>query len=154
GSDVPSDPSVQPLAASIHRGTGDEDVTFISQGGGGSYLLQVSNYNDATSTTPYLLYVREQSPPGGLTCAARTFPHAGEGSYVADSLTPGATGPSALYLVSTKRLADMYGASAATNIMNDLASVAQQSNGRVVQVDASAQARAAFTAWDASPCDI
>src|SRR5262249_29393129 len=33
-------------------------------------------------------------------------------------------------------------------------SVAQQSNGRVVQVDASAQARAAFTAWDASPCDI
>jgi hypothetical protein len=173
-SDIPHPIAATPAAVSDNRGTADESVSLFSDGTGydaacfngtGSctghtYLVQLSNYNNATSNSPYLLYARETAPAGGTTCSARLFPHSGDSGpngnpYGASSAPP--SGTQTLYLVSQKRLADEYGLTAEGQVMTKLTNLANATRGFVWQVDNPLifpTASSAFQRWDTAPCDV
>ena len=140
---------------SDQRGDSDESVASLSFGDSGYYTLEVAGYNGASSNDPYVLRVKVTPPPPVPACAARTFPFAGQG--VAGTL-PGALAPdvNTLFLVDRQRLGDLYGATAASNVVSSLATLAGRSDlgvvGAVIPVEGDATVAAKFAAWDANPC--
>ena len=144
-----------PIAAqSIFRGNDPEDVSAISLGGGGYYVLQVSGYNDASSQRPYTLRVTSLAPRAIGPCAPRSFPHATEGTAGAQAAIP--ANVNTLFLVNKLRLGRTYGAGPADDVLASLATVAGQSTlgvaGAVVPVEAYGDNAARYDAWDANPC--
>jgi uncharacterized protein YjbI with pentapeptide repeats len=127
--------------------------------GAGTYVIQVSGYNDAYSSSPYLLQANvlgggaSPSCPGGLSYAsALASAPAATGSVSIPA------GTNTLFLVSTQRLTAAFSSSATSTIMNDLGSVASDSSagvvGAVVPVDSYASVQAAYATWDADPCSV
>jgi hypothetical protein len=152
--DVPID-AARPLAgASARRGTATESVKLVSRGQGGSYSLQVSGYNGASSGAPYLLRVRQTLPPGAGTCAPRSYAFAGQG--VSTAPTPVPVNVKTLFLVNTKRLGDTFGTAEAATVVSRLSSMLSRPDvvGAIVPVDANPVVAAAYSAWDAAPCDV
>ncbi len=143
-----------PIAGqSIFRGTDPEDVSAISLGGGGYYVLQVSGYNDASSPRPYTLRVTTAAPHDLGPCAPRSFPHAA-GAPGTPAVIP--ANVNTLFLVNTLRLGRTYGAGLASDVLASLAAVAGQNAlgvaGAVVSVEAYGDNAARYAAWDANPC--
>ncbi len=149
--DVPRYQGRDPVAASAQRGTNTEEIQLVSRGEGGNYTLQVSAFNGATNPNPYLIFVRQQTPPGAGVCPARATPGA-----VANSL-PGSlpAGTRTLFLVNQARLiaADP---TMAGQVMTDLTTVSANTKvkGVVVPVDGSAAVSSAYANWDANGCNI
>ncbi|MST32984.1 hypothetical protein GHK86_09670 [Acidimicrobiaceae bacterium USS-CC1] len=126
----------------------------------GTYVVQVSGYNGASSTQPYLLQAnvigggQPPSCPGGFTYA----------SHLPTTLTAtgGAptvpSGTNTLFLVDPQRLAAAYGSSAAATVMADVNQVATDSaagvHGAVVPVDAYSSVQGAYQQWDTNPCSV
>ncbi|HWN22364.1 MAG TPA: PxKF domain-containing protein, partial [Gaiellaceae bacterium] len=145
-----------PIAGqSIFRGTDPEDVSAISPGGGGYYVLQVSGYNDASSPRPYTLRVTTAPPPNIGPCAPRSFSHPTEGSAGIPAVIP--ANVNTLFLVNKLRLGRTYGAGPANDVLASLATVAGQNAlgvaGAVVPVEAYGDNAARYAAWDANPCE-
>ena len=144
-----------PIAGqSIFRGTDPEDVSAISLGGGGYYVLQVSGYNDASSPRPYTLRVTSLAPRAIGPCAPRSFPHPTEGTAGTQAVIP--ANVNTLFLVNRLRLGRTYGTGPANDVLDSLATVAGQNAlgvaGAVVPVEAYGDNAARYDAWDANPC--
>jgi choice-of-anchor C domain-containing protein len=131
---------------------------------GGTYIVQVSGYNGAFSTQPYLLQANllggatQPSCPGGI-------------SYL-DALGAAASPPVAipngvntLFLVDTQRLTAAFGASSEAAIMSNLEAVASGTgsggqpgetgvNGAIIPVDAYSSVQNAYSQWNANPCSV
>jgi len=124
----------------------------------GTYIVQVSGYNGAFSSQPYLL---QANILGGATA-----PSCPAGISYLNSLAPSsASGPvdipsgaNTLFLVDTQRLTAAYGTAAEGQIMSDLEKVAADSsagvNGAIVPVDAYASVQSAYAAWNANSCSV
>ena len=125
----------------------------------GTYIVQVSGYNGAFSSQPYLL---QANILGGST-----NPSCSGGITYLKSLpsTSPATGPvsvpngaNTLFLVDTQRLTAAYGAAAEGQVMSDLEAVAADSsagvNGAIIPVDAYASVESAYAAWNANSCSV
>jgi Tol biopolymer transport system component len=140
-------------ATSDNRGNADEEVSLLSQGETGEYIVQVSDY-EGDSRIPYMLEVEVEGPPNLGPCQARTFPFAGQG--VAGTMPSIPPNVNTLILVNRKRLGDTYGAAAATSVMNSLAQLAGRADlgivGAVLPVESNAAVASAYTAWDGNPC--
>ncbi|HXY42681.1 MAG TPA: Ig-like domain repeat protein, partial [Acidimicrobiales bacterium] len=123
----------------------------------GTYIVQVSGYNGAYSSQPYLLRANllggatAPSCPGGI-------------SYL-NALAAAASGPvtipsgvNTLFLVDTQRLSAAFGTSAESTIMADLEQVASDSgagvNGAVIPVDAYSGVQNAYSIWNQNPCSV
>jgi len=148
--DVP-DPGIPAVQVSSNRGTDDEDVGMVSPGGSGFAYVAVFGYNGASSPQPYTLRVTTRAPQT-LTCPARNFPAAGQGT--AGSLPTLAANVNTLFLVNEQRIGDTYGAAAETGLVAKLGELAGRADlgisGAVVPVESIAS----YTAWDANPCDV
>ncbi len=151
--------SIQLSSISANRGTTDESVAALAtDADAGFYTIQVAGYNGAFGADPYVMRVKVTPAPAEPVCAGRSFAYAGEG--VAGTLP--ASLPSevnTLFLVSSKRLGNTYGAAAAANVMTALNTLAGRSdlgvNGAVMSVDGVGSSTAvadAYAAWDANPC--
>ena len=140
---------------SDQRGTSDESVAALSLDSAGFYTLEVAGYNGAASDDPYVLRVKVSPPPPIPTCAPRTFAFPGQGvSGVLPGNLPATT--NTLFIVNKERLGDLYGPSAADDVMSSLSALAVRADlgvrGAVLPVDGSAAVSTAFSAWDANPC--
>jgi hypothetical protein len=145
-----------PLSSiSANRDTNDERVQAISGGESGFYTIQVSGYNGASSPDPYVLRVKVTPPPDIPDCPQREFPFDGQGTPSTIPAIPDDV--NTLFIVNQKRLREMYGAPAATNVMAALNTLAGRTDlgvtGAVIPVDAYPEVLAAYAAWDqVNPC--
>jgi WD40-like Beta Propeller Repeat/Peptidase family C25 len=140
-------------ATSDNRGSADEEVTLLSQGETGNYLVQVSDY-EGDSALPYMLEVEVSGAPDLGQCNPRSFPNAGQGAAGAIPALP--ANVNTLILVNQKRLGDTYGATAMNDVMAKLNQLARRADlgivGAVVPVEGDPGVAAAYGAWDANPC--
>ena len=138
--------------SSINRGTTDESVTMVVRSSDETkgFDVQVSGFNGASSPEPYALRVQETPGPQELSCPAvnLTLPAPGQAPG-----TPSAS-TQTLILVNQQRMAALYGANDTATMMSGLATLAARPDvqGLVVPVDSDASVRAAYAAWDQSPC--
>jgi hypothetical protein len=128
----------------------------------GTYIVQVSGYNGAFSSQPYLL---RANLLGGAT--APTCPGIGSNNPAVpylNSMQNPATGPvnipsgvNTLFLVDTQRLTAAFPSGEPT-IMSDLEEVASDSaagvSGAIIPVDAYPTVQAAYTLWNENPCSV
>lgn len=148
------DVRLQPLplvGVSASRNTDPEDVTVLSDGGGGSYTIQITSYNGDTSPEPYMLRATTEAPRAAASVPARSV--TGTAGAPIGALPAGLN---TLFVVDRQRLEGLYGASAASSVLGTLASnLASFRNlgfpSAVLSVDAYASVRSAYGAWDADP---
>ncbi|MGC9961907.1 MAG: Ig-like domain repeat protein, partial [Acidimicrobiales bacterium] len=138
----------------------------------GEYMVQISGYNGAFSTQPYLLQANLLGGGTTPTCPGIAYPNTladpstGPPATLAipsgaATVTPaGATNVSGtlntLFLVDTQRLTAAFGATAETNIMNDIQADATTTGvvGAIVPVDAWASVQSAYSIWNPDPCSV
>jgi Tol biopolymer transport system component len=146
------------VGVSASRGTDPEDIVFISQGGTGFYTIQVTGYNGATSSDPYMLRVQTQPPRQTSNVPARTIT-----GTAGPALPALPTGLNTVFVVNRTQLEGVYGATEASNVMSALAndsslftslgypnvtlSVDNPTN------DSNGAVAAAYTNWNAHPGD-
>jgi uncharacterized repeat protein (TIGR01451 family) len=144
---------IQPLRLrniSANRGASDEGVEAVSQSEGDTYTIQVSGYNSATSTDPYVLRLEVNDPPAAPECAPRTFPFP-DGTAGQSSAIPADVGTVILY--NQRRTARTHGDAAAAAVRAEIDEFAALVNGHVLAVDADQTASSLYQTWDADPCD-
>ena len=145
------------LGVSANRGDAGESLAYTVPDGvsSGPTTIVVSGYNGSSdATNPYALLVSVDPPANPPSCAAPSFPSQGQGT-AGDSVAAGSlAGKETVILTDKKRLGDLYGAAAATNVMTKLQTLAARGdvNGVVVSVEADAAVQTAYNAWDASSC--
>ncbi|MGH9137524.1 MAG: hypothetical protein ACRD0G_10815 [Acidimicrobiales bacterium] len=140
---------------SIRRGTGTEAVSVpvTPSDQGGTFVIQVSGFNGASSPNPYILRTTVLPGREPLPCAARTFVGGGTPGALPTAI-PGDT--RALFLVNAGRMGDLYGASDTAGMLSMLEAVAARDDvrGVMVPVEGDAAVAAAYAAWDADPCSV
>jgi len=156
-SDVPLNPpsGYSVFAESANRGTDDENIQTPPLAAG-TYYVQVSGYNGADSTQPYvlrgaLLPSVQNTCPGGIS-----FPNAMPAPAPAPANYP--AGVNTLFLVDTQRLTAAYGAAAEGQVMSAVNAVATDGadgvNGAVVPVDSDPATQGAFATFNNDPCNV
>ena len=144
-------------ATSANRGTAPEHLELISYGEPGDYIIRIDPYEDAESTHPYAIRITQQDPPLLPDCPTqRTFPFPTAGTPgTAPAIPPGTT-LNTLFLVNRERLGKTYGATAATNVMNSLATLASRADigvtSAILPVESSPSVALAYAAWDGNQC--
>jgi alpha-tubulin suppressor-like RCC1 family protein len=147
----------RPIAAiSATRGTDVEQLSAVARAGNDvRHVLAVHGYIGQKGT--FTVRLRLTDAPGLADCTATPVtagsPPAqafyGSSGYVA--------GDNTLVLVNASRLAGRFGSTDTTAALNALRSYvtsgASGVHGQVLQVDSDPTVRAAYAAWDASPCD-
>jgi choice-of-anchor C domain-containing protein len=130
----------------------------------GTYIVQVSGYNGAFSSEPYLLQANllggatQPSCPGGIS-----YPNALGTAANPPVVVP--SGVNTLFLLDTQRLTAAFGASAEATIMSNLEAVASGTgsggqpgetdvNGAIIPVDAYSSVQNAYSQWNANPCSV
>ena len=120
----------------------------------GTYIVQVSGYNGATSSQPYLLRAALIGGGPALSCPPLNFPY--PQPLPPSSLPTVAPGVNTLFLVDTQRFSAAFGANAEAAVMGDIDTVANDSaagvNGAVVPVDAYTNVQEAYATWGGDPC--
>jgi hypothetical protein len=151
-SDVPRNgsPGQVVVGTSDARGTAPEEVDLVSTGQSGSYTIQVTGYNGASSDLPYLLRVEQVAPPALPACPARSF----VGGGTAGTMPSVPANANTLFLVNAKQLGDLYGATAESNVLQALGSLTNQFGvvGAVIPVETNPAVAAAYASWNANPC--
>jgi len=138
------------------RGTDPEFLTttgVAGNGGGTTYVAQVSGANGAHGNEPYVLTVRTSDPIQLPPAPAVTLPSV---SPSGASMPAVSATTDTLVLFDYQRTAQFYGAQQADAIrstLNDLGSSTVGANTVVVPLDSSSNVRNAFAAWDADPAN-
>ena len=161
--DVVLAPGLPVYGVSTLRGTQDDDVAVISDGGqpGDVYTVQVSGFNGASSDQPYMLRAETIPPPAAPACVPRSFTGTGT---VAPALVTTAAGQAAadvntLFIVDDQQFGNAYGAAGASVVtkLNAAATLTGFANAgfpsAVVHVDANTNVSSAYAAWNACPAD-
>jgi Tol biopolymer transport system component len=149
--DVPV--QVSPLhRVSANRGTADEAVELTTGLAdiGEEYVIQVSSYNGATSTKPYVLRVRMTDAPPPPVCDT------GVPSYTAagQPLNVSGADPDTLFVINEARMRAVHDGQAVTDMMTALGGLLQdpavELDGAVLDVGAHSKVNLAYAAWDAA----
>ena len=135
---------------------------------GGTYIVQVSGYNGAFSTQPYLLQANllggatEPSCPGtGAVQPAISYLNSLGAAATSPAMPP--SGVNTLFLVDTQRLTAAFGAPSEASIMSDLESVASGTGsgsgetgvkGAIIPVDSYSSVQNAYSLWNSNPCSV
>ncbi len=137
------------VGVSASRGTDPEDITVLSDGSGGSYTVQVTSYNGATSADPYMLRVTSEAPRVDVTTPSRSV------SGTAANTVVGAlpTGFNTLFLVNRQRLESGAASVLAAITANQASFSSLGFPNTVLFVDAYPAVQAAYANWDADPGD-
>ncbi|MDP9100640.1 MAG: hypothetical protein M3N21_00595 [Actinomycetota bacterium] len=161
----------RPVAAvSATRGTDTEQVSTIARSAPscGSdcnlntrHVLQISGYNGAHGSEPFVVRIRVTGPVQLPDCAPRTFPNPAPAAAATPLLnSSGFQGTeNTIVLANNQRLTQQYGAAAAAQVMTAAGQLvaglggATAPAGQVIQLDNSAAVNAAYAAWDSNPCD-
>jgi hypothetical protein len=156
--DVPLLANLPLLTYSTNRGTAPESLTITGQSGVvGDIVIQVSGFNGATSTQPYVLRAETIAGPSPLPCRSQQFPFAGQGA-TADPLpsAPLDSTTETLILVNEKRMGDLYGSASTSVMLSKLHNFAAQPNvhGVIVPVEAKPAVAAAYNTWDSNSCSV
>jgi Tol biopolymer transport system component len=146
------------LGVATLRGTEDDAVTVVSDGRPGTYVVQVTGFNGATSAEPYMLRAEQRAPVAVPSCTARPFANAGTNST---SLTRG-TVPAAVdtvFVVNKAQWERVHGAaavaSALTSLDGQMAGMAADGHpSAILQVDADPDVQAAVASWNACPTEL
>jgi len=138
------------VGVSASRGTDPEDIVVISQGTG-TYTVQITGYNGATSAKPYMLRVATAPPRSTASVPPTTVT-----GTVGPALPNLPSGLNTVFLVNRQRLQSFYSDARATNVMNALSSdsAAFASLGFpnvVLSVDRFTTVQNAYAAWNATP---
>ena len=122
----------------------------------GTYVVQVSGYNGATSPQPYLLRAALAGGGPSPSCPPLDFPH--PEPPPSSSLPAMGASVNTLFLVDTQRLSAAFGAAAKAAVMSDVEAVAGDTaagvDGAAVPVDAYSVVRDVYATWDADPCSV
>src|SRR3954447_8037126 len=147
--DVPLLTTRPVMGESAHHGTDDEEVDLQSTGGTGSFTIQVTGYNGASSNQPYLVRVVEDTPQ---TTSCPTLGLSSQ-STLAGGLPPGDGTKKSLFLVNTQQLAAEFPGTSA-DVMTALNTFEARGDvaGLVVPVDADPVTVTAYNTWNADPC--
>ena len=157
-------PAGDQLEAISNNPAGQNQYIQTTPLAGGTYIVQVSGYNGAFSSQPYLLQANllggatEPSCPSGISYLGA----------LGSAATPPVAIPSkvnTLFLVDTQRLKAEFGASSEATIMSDLGAVASGTgsggqpgetgvNGAIIPVDAYASVENAYSVWNSNPCSV
>ena len=138
----------------------------------GTYIVQVSGYNGAFSSQPYLLRANvlggETAPscPGGISYP-NPLPDASNGvaTLPADLDTTVPSKVNTLFLVNTQRMEAAFGSDfddqgdpGQETIVTDLNAIASDSSagvyGAVIPVDSYSAVQEAYAAWNLNPCSV
>ncbi len=146
------------LGVSTLRGTEDDAVTVVSDGTPGTYVIQVTGFNGASSAEPYMLRPEETAPVALPNCDARSFPNAGTNST---SLTRG-TVPAVVdtvFVVNKAQWERVHGADAVGPALTSLdglmpALAADGHPSAILQVDADPEVQAAVARWNSCPTEL
>ncbi len=152
--DTPPNESLALSDASTNRGTENEKLTVVqSDSDVTEYTIEVSGYNGASSTRPYVLRVAYDAETPVGVCTPRPY-----GAIAAGGTVSIPAGVDTIFLVNRDRMQAIHGDLSAVDAA--LASVAGFTgtngvtvNGAVVDIADIAGVPAAFAAWDANPCD-
>jgi hypothetical protein len=142
---------------SINRGEADESVTVVSKPADvdrGTFLVQVSGFDEAFADEPYVLRARIVPGPAPAPCMTRTFPYPTAPRGTWPTTMPDT--PDTLFLVNQQRLGALYGPAEAAAAVEKLQDVATEVGGVVLPVE-SAPGRtvdATYDAWDLDPCSV
>ena len=144
---------------SANRGDVNEAAQIITAGEGGVATIGVSGYNGASSPNQYVLRVKVTPPPPiPATCPARPLVVSAANQGTLPASLPATT--KSLFIVDKQRLMAMYGTtadgvSAVNSMLTALGTLAARPEvgGSILYVDGNPAVRAAYAAWDASPCD-
>jgi uncharacterized protein YjbI with pentapeptide repeats len=115
---------VEIVGVSTQRGTENDAVTVVSQGRRERYVVQVSGFNGASSSDPYMLRVSAQ-PPTPLVCSKWSPPDV---SVAVPAVQPSAPSASVntVFVVNATQFVRAYGTSAGLATLNDLSSALPQ----------------------------
>ena len=150
--------SIPAGSISANRGSSSEAAQVVKRDEQGEAIISISGFNGSHSDRPYVLRLQVVDPPPLPPCPAVTGLAAETpGTLPAPSSLPAST--KTLFLVNRQRLAGLYGASAVNTLLapgSPLQTVAGRAEvgGAVIPVDGDANVRAAFAAWDQSPCSV
>ena len=150
--------SIPAGSISANRGSATEAAQIVKRDEQGDAIISISGFNSSHSNRNYTLRLQVVDPPALPPCPAVT----GLGSATPGTLPSASSLPAAtktLFLVNRQRLAGLYGAGAVDALLaagSPLQTVAARSEvaGAVIPVDGDANVRAAYTAWDQTPCSV
>ncbi len=141
------------VGISANRETQEDAVVLVS-GGTGTYLIQVSGFNGATSTSPYMLRAElggvEPPPPTGCTNPRFTPPS----PQVARAAPSVPAGTNTLFVVNESQLRALYPTSADTALAAIDGFSAAGYPSAVLRVDSVGAVRSAFDAWNDCVDDV
>ena len=150
--------SLPVYATASHRGTADETIDTAPLPAG-TYTLQVSGFNGASSPLAYNLRAKITTAVSNRpACAARTFADPSVAPSTASSAALPTNSPDTVFLVAPHRFAGLYGAAAAAQVDAALATFTDPALGSAqlgtvsaaVHVDDDPGVRAAMAAYDAA----
>ncbi len=151
-------PGYQTYAVSDNRGTQDETIQTQPLDAG-TYLVQVTGYNGASSPAPYLLRATLLPTGQATSCPAIDYPNPMPAPGSSDVVPDNAN---TLFLVDTQHLSAAYGAEAEQQVWNALGALAGDAGDGVVgariAVDADPEVESAYSNWNdgpgANPCNV
>ncbi|HEU4865464.1 MAG TPA: DNRLRE domain-containing protein, partial [Actinomycetota bacterium] len=141
------------LGVSAFRTTEDEAVVAVSDGVAGEYIVQVKGYNGASSIQPYMLRVEREAPRVPPTCQPR-YPGLSFGTATGVNLASIPANTDTLFLANGPQLAATGGQTVldwfTPTRLGQLGATGHPS--ALVRLQDDPAVRAAYTAWNASPC--
>ncbi len=149
--------SIPLKSISANRDATDESVDMLAnEDPAGEYVIQVSGYNGASSTEPYVLRMRVTDPPEELHCPeSRVLPYQ-VAAPTTLTATPAPAGTNALYVVNPSRIDATHGIGEGARVVAALEQLDDDPAlglvGHVLEVDGDEDVRAAYAAWDGAPC--
>ena len=145
--------SVPIASVSANRGRANEIAEVVATGETGFYTVTIRGYNGSHSDLPAVLRVKTTPPATLPPCPARTFPNGAGTQGVLPASLPGTT--KTLFLLNRERLNRLYGQAATDDMRAQALAMLGRPEiaGALLEIDGSAAVRAAYTAWDASPCN-
>ena len=114
--DLRLQPGLPMVGVSASRGTDPEDVVVISPGGSGFYTIQVTGYNGATSTSPYMIRAATSPPRQTSNVPARSDHRHGRSRRCL--VLP--NGLNTVFVVNRRQMEGLYGSTAASSVMTAL----------------------------------
>ncbi|RNL80810.1 Ig-like domain-containing protein, partial [Nocardioides marmorisolisilvae] len=143
------------VQGSFNRGRTNEQIDTRVLTRTGTYYLAVTGYNAAVDSQPYALRLKRFVNTEQPACPVRTVTAGTQGTLLPQTLP---TGTDTVFVVNRSRMAGLYGDDAANTLMDQLTGFTSWLNdsglqkASVLTVDADPGVRAAYAAWDASPC--
>jgi Tol biopolymer transport system component len=141
------------LGVSAFRTTEDEAVVAISDGAPGTYVVQVTGYNGASSVEPYMLRIESEAPRQAPACQPRlsglsfgTAPGVNVASIPADADTLFLANGPQLAAAGSGGVVDWF----SMTHLDELRLIDHPS--ALVRLEDDPAVRTAYTEWNAQPC--